>query len=127
MAETIRSAERSRVRALLYRDEVALRRIVHPELVYVHSFGRVDRFDRYVADVVSGAILYDEVDHEIEVSKVSDSVALAIGLMSVSGEMGGRTVVFQSRTTSIWVLESDRCRLRSFHSSRIKGAAPGGD
>lgn len=120
-ASAVSEADQARIRALMAGEGQALRQILHPDLTYIHSHGKVDDFTQYMADFDSGIVEYEDVSHEVEITSVLDEVALAIGLMSVRGKFAGRSVEFRSRTMSVWVSDGLAWRLRGFHSSRIGG------
>ncbi|EME18543.1 hypothetical protein G419_16710 [Rhodococcus triatomae BKS 15-14] len=125
MVSAVEAADQARISALTAGDADALRRSLHPDLTYIHSHGQVDDLTRYLSDFSSGIVVYDSVGHDIEVTTVTDGVALAVGVMSVAGKFAGRQVEFRSRTMSVWESDGQTWRLRGFHSSRF-GGRPGG-
>lgn len=100
--------------------------LLHDELVYVHSHGKVDDKASYLAALAAGTWSYDAIDHDITVRAVGPATALAVGRMSARGSAYGREVEIVSVTTSVWIATPDGTwLLRAFQSTQA--FSPRGD
>ncbi|MGD1893890.1 MAG: nuclear transport factor 2 family protein [Cyclobacteriaceae bacterium] len=55
---SLQRAERTRFDAMISADTATLRKVLHPELLFIHSNGLEESADGMVASVASGTIVY---------------------------------------------------------------------
>ena len=96
-------AERTRFDALVASDTAAVRAVLHPDLLYIHSNGLEESADDFVASVASAKIVYQAFEpvHPPRV-RIFRKTALVDGTLNVQGLYQGTAFAIQLRYTSVY-------------------------
>jgi ketosteroid isomerase-like protein len=84
-------------------DTAALRALLHPDLLYIHSNGLEESANDLVASVAAGDIVYESFEPQ-QAPRVQTfgETALVDGLVRVSGKYQGEAFAVDLRYTSVY-------------------------
>jgi hypothetical protein len=112
--------DRRRLAALLQLDHAALRDLFADDCVYVHSSGRVDTKDQYLARLAKGELRYLKLAYiEPPLAQLVDrSVVLVSGRVAVSahGRTGGPTSRVLT-TLCVYARRNDRWQIVAYQGT----------
>lgn len=113
-------AERTRFAAMTAADTAALREMLHPELLYIHSNGLEESAAELVTSVAAGNIVYQtfEPQQAPEVQTLGKT-ALVDGLVRVTGLYQGDAFAVDLRYTSVYRKVRGRWLLIRWQSLRV--------
>lgn len=117
LADAVMACDASRERALLAADAVALRALVHDDLVYTHSTGRQDDTASYVRAVASGKARYRAMERTELRCRVQGDVAVLDGKVRMHVEIEGVEKRLVNRFMATWVLVDGTPRMFSWAST----------
>lgn len=114
------SAERARFNAMVAADTTALRPLLHPDLLYIHSNGLEESATDLVASVASGGIVY-RAFAALQPPRVwvRGRTALVDGTVEVSGYYRGTAFDVPLRYTSVYYRARGRWRLIRWQSLNV--------
>jgi ketosteroid isomerase-like protein len=123
--EEVTAAARHRAAALAARDEDALRRLMHPGLLWTTFRGEVLGYEAYIAGNTRGGLRW-RAQHldDVTVSVAGDTAVLA-ALVTDEVTRDGRDQSFRLRLTQAWVRTPEGWRCLAGHASaplRVLGA-----
>jgi ketosteroid isomerase-like protein len=95
--------EDERYAAMLTKDVAALERLLHPDLVYMHSSGASDSKDSYVKAIGDRTFDYKQIDRSEQVVKVAGPVALVFSRLKMRLTAHGAPRNVDSRALAVWV------------------------
>ena len=116
--DVVRSLERRRIEAMRINDAEGLAPLLHDSLIYVNSAGRIFDKPRYLREIRTHGLVYDEDFNvrETEVRILDDLVILA-GVMLGHSRLDGEQQVFRYPCIGVWRKEEDEWRLVAWQSS----------
>ncbi len=119
-APLVLRAEQVRFEAMTAADTAALRKLLHPDLLYIHSNGLEESAEDLVSSVAAGKIVYEsfEPQHSPRLH-VFGETALADGLVRVSGRYQGDPFSVNLRYTSVYRKVDGRWRLIRWQSLKV--------
>ena len=96
-------AEQARFGTMTAADTAALRKLLHPDLLYIHSNGLEESAEDLVSSVAAGKIVYEsfEPQHSPQLH-VFGETALVDGLVRVRGKYQGEAFAVDLRYTSVY-------------------------
>ncbi|HEU5481746.1 MAG TPA: nuclear transport factor 2 family protein [Sphingomicrobium sp.] len=114
----MRERERRRIAATRTNDAGALAELLDDQLIYVNSAGELYDKDRYLRDISTNALTYDQdFDvHETEVRVLDDLIILA-GIMLGHSRLDGEQQVFHFPCIGVWRKDSGAWRMIAWQSS----------
>ncbi len=96
-------AEQSRFEAMVAADTAALRKLLHPDLLYIHSNGLEESAEDLVSSVAAGKIVYASFEPQQPPRLyVFGRTALVDGLVRVRGKYQGEAFAVDLRYTSVY-------------------------
>ncbi len=101
-AAAIRKLEDERYAAMLHRDVATLDRLLHDDLVYVHSNGAADMKATYVAGLRDGVLEYRRIERSDVTVKVYPHAALVFSRNSMSVTVRGQAREVEARMLAVW-------------------------
>ena len=114
------AAEQARFDVMISADTTALREMLHPDLLYLHSNGLEESADDLVASVASGGIVYQSfAPQQPPRVQVFGRMALVDGLVQVTGLYQGKAFTVDLRYTSVYRRVRGRWRLLRWQSLRV--------
>ncbi len=119
-AATLEAAEAARCLAMTTRDCTALRALFRADAQWVHSSGKVDTVDGFLAKLASGDALYLAIERSELSNRIEGQVALASGIATIDALKEGASHKLRNRFTNLWVLEDGVPRLIWAQSTAVK-------
>jgi ketosteroid isomerase-like protein len=115
----IQQLEDKRYAAMLAKDVDALDRLLHDDLVYMHSSGVADTKASYIAGVRDRIWDYSRIDRSDHTFKMHDKVALVFNRLSISIEVRGVPKELDNRALTVWVPFGDSWRVIAVQSGVV--------
>ena len=114
------AAERALYDAMIALDYAALKRILSPALVYIHSTGVAESKDRYLAALAEGLYEYETIASHDTRLRVEGNVAIQNGVVDMLvGASGQAKNLSHLLFVLIWVKQGDRWQLEFRQATRI--------
>ena len=113
-------AEQARFKAQVAADTTALRTLLHPDLLFIHSNGREESADDMVASVAVGDIVYQQFA-PLATPQVAtfDRTALVDGTVRIIGLYEGNEFTVDLRYTSVYRRVGGRWLLIRWQSTKV--------
>ena len=106
-ADEIRKLEDERCAAMLGKDIATLDRLLHDDLVYVHSSGVADTKASYIARLREGVSEYRSIERSDVSIKVHSHAALVFSRISMSVTVRGQARQVEARVLVVWTPSGD--------------------
>ena len=122
MLETIAMIERledERYAAMLAKDVEALDRLLHDDLVYMHSSGVADTKASYIAGVRDRVWDYRRIDRSEQTIRVHETLALVFNRLSISIAVRGEPKELDNWALAVWVPSGGSWQLLALQSGAI--------
>ena len=117
-------AEQDLYRAMVADDRAALRRILAPDVVYVHSTAVAESRDEYLAGIADGLYEYETVTSRDTRVRIHGEVALVDGICDMRvGAKGGPAVLIHLLFVLAWARDGGQWQLVHRHAVRMPEAA----
>jgi ketosteroid isomerase-like protein len=113
--------EDERYAAVLAKDVDALQRLLHTDLVYMHSNGVADSKSSYVDGVRDGLWDYKRVERADQAVKIHDGFALVFNRLVIDIVVKGVERHLNNRALAVWAPEGSSWRLIAMQSGPIPG------
>ena len=123
MEPTIERLEDERYAAMLAKDVATLERLLHADLVYMHSSGVSDSKASYIAGLGDGTWDYRRVERSDQTVRVHDGVAFVFNRIDIDIMMRGVAKKLDNRALAVWVAEGSTWALIALQSGAIPGSA----
>jgi len=101
-AEAIQKLEEERYAAMLHPNVATLERLLHDDLLYVHSNGTADTKASYIARLREGAFKYRRIERSDVIVRVFPDSALVFSRLSMSVIMRGEAREVDARLLVVW-------------------------
>lgn len=115
----IEQREDERYAAMLGKDAAALERLLHPDLVYMHSSGVADSKASYIAGLSDGTWDYKRIDRSDQTIRLHGSLALVFNRISISIVIRGVAKELDNRALAVWVDDDGTWKLLALQSGAI--------
>jgi hypothetical protein len=113
------AAEKARFAAMTTQDTLTLKRILHPDLVYIHSNGLLESKTRFMESVATGRIRYDSLEH-IEARQSSfGKTGFTEGIVRVKGRYEGNVFTLKLRYTTVYRRKKGVWMLYRWQSTKL--------
>lgn len=114
----LRAFNEVRINALVQQNWEILRDLLSPQLIFVHSSGRLEDKENYLQSLGDGKLKYISIEMpEPEISVLDDTVAVVRGPMSTEIVSKGQARVMRSYANMTWVRDSRNSWLLLSYSS----------
>ncbi|MEM9675783.1 MAG: nuclear transport factor 2 family protein [Bacteroidota bacterium] len=118
---SLQRGERARFDAMIRADTAALREVLHPDLLFIHSNGLEESADGMVASVASGTIVYQAFEPQQPPGvQVLGKMALVDGLVRVKGLYRGTEFAVNLRYTSVYRKVRGQWLLIRWQSTKVE-------
>jgi len=105
--------------ALLQKDSIALRRLLHPKIEYGHSNGWIETKREVIDDLYSGKLNYNKIEQgAIEVVK-EGNIACVRSVIDVEIMLNGQQIKLKLHVLQVWLKEKTEWILLSRQSTKI--------
>ena len=115
--------EDERYAAMLAKDIAALERVLHPDLVYMHSSGVADSKASYIAGVGDRVWDYSRIERSEQTVRVSGALALVFNRLKIDLTVRGVAKSLDNRALAVWVAERGVWRLIALQSGMVPPGA----
>jgi hypothetical protein len=115
----IERLEDQRYAAMLGKDVAALERLLHAELIYMHSSGVSDTKASYTAGLADGVWDYKRIERTNQTIKVRRGLALVFNRLSISIVVRGVPKELDNRALAVWVGDEAGWSLIALQSGAI--------
>jgi ketosteroid isomerase-like protein len=106
-ADEIQKLEDERYAAMLGKDIATLDRLLHDDLVYMHSTGVADTKASYIARLRDGVSEYRRIERSDVSIKIHPHVALVFSRLSMSVTVRGQAREVEARVLVVWIPSDD--------------------
>ena len=111
--------EDERYAAMLAKDVEALDRLLHDDLVYMHSSGVADTKASYIAGIRDRVWDYGRIERSEQVTRVRDAFALVFCRLSIGITIRGVAKPMDNRALAVWAPEAGTWRLIALQSGAV--------
>ena len=120
VVDSVPAVESARFAATVERDTAALRTLLHPDLLYIHSNGNEETCDGYINSVAAGRIEYTRFEPLAPTRyRAAGRTVLADGLVQVHGRYEGTPFSVKLRYTSTYLAQARRWKLLRWQSLSV--------
>ena len=117
--QTIAKLEHLRYQYLLNAQYPEFTALCHPELMYVHTSGKVDDYMGYTGKCNQGFYTYTKAELKIDRINIFDSVATVFGELKSEFLAGTDTKKLHNRILSVWVKTEGEWKFFSYQPTAI--------
>ena len=114
--------EDERYGAMRLRDLATLDRLLHEDLLFVHSSGFTDTKSSYLAGLRDGRLEYLRLQRKDQLTRVYGPVALVLNRVRMSALIRGIPMEAHSRDLAVWLRTDDAWRLIAHQSGYANSA-----
>jgi len=118
----IERLEDERYAAMLDKDIAALERLLHPELVYMHSSGVADSKGSYIGGLRDRVWDYGAIKRSDQTVKLHGSLALVFNRLKISLTVRGVPKTLDNRALAVWTSDDGSWRLIALQSGMVPPA-----
>lgn len=115
----IEHLEDERYAAMLGKDVAALERLLHSDLVYMHSSGVADSKASYIEGLGNGTWDYRRIDRSDQTVRVHGALGLVFSRISISVVIRGVPRELDNRALAVWVDDGGTWKLLALQSGAI--------
>ncbi len=112
--------ERQKSQALMQQDYDLFKSLCHPDLIYVHSSGKVDSLQDYYQKLCNQVYLYTDIEHDIQQIMNVNQGIVTLGEYRSALRYFDEQRQMHNRTISHWVDHQGLYKLISYQSTPIK-------
>lgn len=106
-------------KALIAKDSVALKKLVHDKITYGHSNGWIQSKSDIIDDLYSGKIVYNVIDQYFDNIVLEGNTASVRETANINVEMAGKPLQFKLKILQVWVWKKKGWQLFSRQSVKI--------
>jgi ketosteroid isomerase-like protein len=111
--------EDERYAAMLGKDIAALERLLHPDLVYMHSSGVADTKASYIAGVRDRVWDYSRIARSDQTVRLHGALALLFNRLKIDLSVRGVAKSLDNRALAVWVADEGVWRLIALQSGMV--------
>jgi len=111
--------EDERYAAMLGKDIGALERLLHPDLVYMHSSGVADSKASYIAGVRDRVWDYSAIARSDQTMRLHGALALVFNRLKIDLSVRGVAKSLDNRALAVWVVDEGAWRLIALQSGMV--------
>ncbi len=97
--------EDERYAAMLGKDIAALERLLHPDLVYMHSSGVADSKASYIAGVRDRVWDYHRIERSDQTVRLHGALAMVFNRLKIDLSVRGVAKSLDNRALAVWVAD----------------------
>jgi len=111
--------EDQRYAAMLDKDVATLERLLHPDLVYMHSSGVADSKASYIAGVRDRVWDYSTIARSEATVRLHGALALVFNRLKIDLSVRGVAKSLDNRALAVWVADEGAWRLIALQSGMV--------
>jgi ketosteroid isomerase-like protein len=120
----VAAADDARLAAMQDMDITALEQLLADDLVYIHSTGKQDSKEAYLASLRSGHIEYTSVRRGVVSGMVLGNLATVLSGVDIAARIDGEHRSMTAKSRGIWVRRHDRWQLMAMSIARTGKQSP---
>lgn len=106
-------------KALLAKDTVVLKQLLHKDLTYGHSNGWVQTKADVLKDITSGKLLYGKIDVKEQRWTTTDAVATMRSTADVDFQLDGKPASLRLHVLQVWLKTNRGWQLLARQSTKL--------
>ncbi len=106
-------------KALIAKDTVTLKQLLHKEATYGHSNGWVETKQDVIKDLVSGKLTYHKIETDSLTWKVNDNWATMRNKTTVEGSVNGTKFNLVMHVLQVWLKTNKGWQLLARQSAKL--------
>ena len=114
--------EDERYATMVAKDVDALARLLHDDLVYMHSSGVADTKASYIAGIRDGVWDYRKIERGDQTVRMHAGVALVFNRLMIDIAVRGVAKLLNNRALAVWVRDGSSWQLIAVQSGPIRDA-----
>ncbi|MHA8065435.1 nuclear transport factor 2 family protein [Aquirufa sp. ROCK2-A2] len=119
-AASLKEADLNRFKIMIAQDGAGLDKVLHNDLVYVHSSGTKDNKASYINSIVSKKTIYHKIDVIEITQRIYGNVGINNGIVHVVNLKDGVEQPANKLTfTDVYVFENGRWQMVSWQSTKL--------
>jgi len=122
-SEEIAALEDTRYSAMLTGDVATLDRLLHAELIYMHSSGVADSKVSYLSGLSDGVWAYQHIERADQRIVVQGDTGLVFNRLAIKVKVHGVLKGLDNRALAVWIRDHDQWRLVGLQSGPTGTAA----
>ena len=111
--------DQQRFEAMIRRDTILLKRILHDDLIYTHSNGLVETKQDFIRSIHSAKIQYKKLRPTEQTYSYRDQAIVSSGIVEVAGRYREKDFDIQLRFTSCYFKNDGMWQLIAWQSLKI--------
>ncbi len=108
-----------RMEAMIKRDSAKLDAILADDLIYIHSNGLVENKSQHIHNIMSGKIIYINMEVKENSRKDYGKTEIINGLVEVSGKYDGKDFKVKLRFTEVNRKRKNKWQLVNWQSTKV--------
>lgn len=105
--------------ALLAKDSVQLKNLLHEKLVYGHSNGWIETKKELIEDLYNGKITYTKIQSSEEQVVIEGNTACIRATLEIEAIMDSKTLPFKLHGLQVWIWKNKKWQMLSRQSVKI--------
>lgn len=105
--------------ALIYKDSVTLKKVLHPKLSYGHSNGWSETKEEVIGDLYNGKLIYRDIGQKIDSWEQEENLVLIRSTTDIDVLLEGKEVKLRLHVLQVWIRKNKTWQLISRQSTRI--------
>ena len=94
-------------KALMQKDSLILKSLLHEKLTYGHSNGWIETKRELIEDLYNGKLTYKKIAATAPVTKTSGNTAAARSTADIDAIMDGKLMSFKLKVLQVWLWENE--------------------
>ncbi|WP_445115347.1 nuclear transport factor 2 family protein [Acinetobacter sp. WZC-1] len=115
--QLIQTLENLRCTALSEKDYDRFKSLCHPDLIYIHTSGKIEHLEEYYQKLCSGFYRYEAIEFQIQNNIDLGSSLLVVGEFRSQLTVDGKQRILHNRTTSTWLKTDASFQLICYQST----------
>ncbi|MHA8051060.1 nuclear transport factor 2 family protein [Aquirufa sp. ROCK-SH2] len=119
-AASLKEADLNRFKIMIAQDQAGLEKVLHNDLVYIHSSGTKDNKASYIQSIVSKKTIYHKID-VVEISqRIYGNIGINNGVAHITNLKDGVELPVNKLTfTDVFIFENGRWQMISWQSTKL--------
>lgn len=115
----VRELDARRLAAALSGDVALMGELLHPELVYTHTFGERDDYDSMIEKLESKVFDYRSIAHHEDRIIVLGDTAIVVGSQRAEIVVAGALRRVHNATLAVWTVDDGSWRMVAFQATAV--------
>ena len=108
-----------RFQAILTKDSLKLNQFLADDVIIIHSNGLIENKKEHIHNIMSGKIVYSQMEIKEIVSKNQRKTKINSGIVEVTGKFDGKEFDVRLRFTEVYKKHKGKWQLTNWQSTKI--------